>query len=102
MPVNGVSHLISRDIGIEDLPPARREDVLVLLEPPPLHDLARVRLVLLDARIIDDTNIVVHVEMEERTALTPRLGHDEVIEAKVLRITKYILYITISCPFLIQ
>lgn len=42
-------------------------------------------LVLLHARVMDDTNIVVDIKVEQGTRLASRLAHDEVVEAMVLR-----------------
>ena len=43
------------------------------------------RFVLLDFRVVYDADIVVHVKVEQRSALAPRFGHDEVIERVVVR-----------------
>lgn len=75
-----ISHLVPRNIRIINLPPTSRKDMLVLLIPSPLHYLARMRFVFLDASIIDDTYIIMHVEVEEGTALATGFGDDQVVE----------------------
>jgi len=60
-------------LGVVHLPSARREDVLVSFVPSALADLAGVRLVALDAGIRHETNVLVHVKVEEGARLASRL-----------------------------
>ena len=59
--------------------------MLVAVVPPPLNNLARVRLVLLDSRVRDHADVVVHVKAEQRTRLSSGFGYDELVEGVVLR-----------------
>lgn len=43
-------------------------------------------LVLFNARVVHYPNVVVHVEVEKRARLSSGLGHDEVVERKMLRV----------------
>ena len=60
---------------------------------PPTHPhthsrhahLARVRLVLFDARVARDAHVVVHAKVEERAALAARLVEDELVKGVVVR-----------------
>ena len=58
--------------------------MLVALIPTSFHDFASVRLVLLYCGISQQPDVVVHVEIEKWTRLSPRLVHDEVVESVVL------------------
>ena len=69
---------------IVDLPPRCGKHVFVAFIPRPLHDLARMAFVLLDGGIGDKPDVVVHVEVEQGTRLAAGLGHDQVVECKVL------------------
>ena len=72
-------------LGVVRLPATRGEDVLVSLVPTAQADLTRVRFVLLNFRVVYDADIVVHVKVEQRSALAPRFGHDEVVERVMVR-----------------
>jgi hypothetical protein len=90
--VNGVS-LVPRHGRVVRLPAAGGEDVLVPLVPAAVHDLARVRLVLLHADVVHHPDVLVHVEVEERTRLAPGLGDDEVVEGDVVRDDEVLLHV---------
>mmetsp|Transcript_39874 Transcript_39874/g.124687 ORF Transcript_39874/g.124687 Transcript_39874/m.124687 type:complete len:321 (+) Transcript_39874:394-1356(+) len=78
---------------IIDLPATRREDVFVAIVPDALHDFPRVRLVLLDADVVHHADIFANIKVEERPGLAPRLGHDQVIEAEVVRNHEILLHV---------
>jgi hypothetical protein len=96
-----------KQLGTHHFPPTGREDVLVLLVPVAVHNFPRMRLrqaqapwlisthveersandthlVFLDASILHETNVVVHVKVEERAAFPARLRHDQIVERIVL------------------
>lgn len=58
---------------VEGLPSRRREDVLVALVPAAQKHFASVRLILLDAGVVGQTDVIVHVEAEERTTFSSGL-----------------------------
>eukprot|EP00958_Prasinococcus_capsulatus_P016337 scaffold1803_cov320-Prasinococcus_capsulatus_cf.AAC.7 len=70
------------------LPAAGGEDVLVLLVPVPLHNLAGVRLVLLLGGVAAQAHVLVHVEVVQRPRLAARLGRDELVKGEVLAARK--------------
>jgi hypothetical protein len=66
------------------LPPGCREDMLVLLVPAPLDDFACMRFVLLLCSVCEETHIVVHIKIEQRTRFAPGFVNDEVVECVML------------------
>lgn len=57
----------SLHIRIICLPSTRGEDVFVLLIPVPRDHFARMTLVLLDARVVHEPHVLMHIEVEQRT-----------------------------------
>ena len=76
--------LVPLFLRVVGLPATGGEDVLVPLIPGPQTDLAGVRLVLLHRGVVHQPHVLVHVKLEERAALAPRLGDDEVVEGVVV------------------
>ena len=71
---------ITLQCGLIPLPAGCREDVFVLFVPPTPNNLTRVRLVLFHTRIMCETDIVVHIKVEEWARLATSLCDNEVIE----------------------
>ena len=59
--------------------------MLAPVVPPTFHNLASVRLVLLDCGVGKHSHVVVHVEIEQRTRLSAGLGDEKRVECVVLR-----------------
>lgn len=68
-----------------NLPSRCGKDVFVAVVPTSLHDFSGVRLVLFLSSIRQQTNVVVHVKVEERTRFTASFVDDEVVEGVSLR-----------------
>lgn len=58
--------------------------MLIALIVASLHHLPSMRLVLLDTCIGQQTDVVVHIKVEEWPRLSSRLVHDKVVEGVVL------------------
>ena len=50
----------------------------------PLDDFARVTFVFLDARVVCEAHVVMHIEVEERARLATSLGSNQVIEGVLM------------------
>ena len=72
-------------LWIRNLKSGVGELVLVALVQSLLHHLSSMRLVLLYPRITNHSYIVVHIKMEEGSALASRLVDDEVVEGGRVR-----------------
>lgn len=66
------------------LPSVCREDVLVPFVPVSFHHLARMRVRLLLGRVVDQTDVLGHPKVKQRTGLPASLCLDELVEGVVL------------------
>ena len=81
----GHSVFIPAFLGVIRLPATGGEYMLIPLVPATETNLPCMGLVLLYPRIVDNPHILVHVKLKQRSALPPRLRHNEIVERVVMR-----------------
>jgi len=75
------------------LPARRWKDVLVPLVPTPQENFSCMRFVFFNAGIVDQSNIIVNVEAEQRSTFTPGLSHDEIVERIMMRYDEILFHV---------
>ena len=83
MAVNAVRRAVSRSL-VERLPPRRGEYVLVSFVPRAITNFSSVTFLLLTSCVVQQPDVVVHVEVKERTTLSSRLVGNQVKEGNVV------------------